>query len=91
MELPRIVPITDLRKDSAAVLESVRAGKHPVVITQRGHAAAVLMSVKSYERMMYEREVLGILVKGETEIQAAKGIRVEDILAEMDALLGKGS
>jgi len=37
--------------------------------------------------MMYEREILGILAKGETEIRDAKGISVEEALAEAEKLL----
>ena len=37
--------------------------------------------------MVYERDVLGILVKGETEIRDAKGVCIDDVLAETDRLL----
>jgi hypothetical protein len=39
--------------------------------------------------MVYEREVLGILAKGEADIRDVKGIRVEDALAEARRLLEK--
>jgi len=85
--VPEIVSITDLRQDAAGVVERVRSGEEPVVITQRSHAVAVLLGVRAYERMMYEREVLGILAKGETDIRSAKGLSVEEVLAEAARLL----
>ena len=85
--VPEIVSITDLRQDVAAVVERAQAGDEPIVITQRSHAVAVLLGVKAYEQMMYEREVLGILAKGETEISSAKGVSVEEVLAEAEKLL----
>jgi len=85
--VPEIISITDLRQDAAGIVERARVGEEPIVITQRSHAVAVLLGVGAYERMMYEREVLGILAKGESEIRAAKGVRVEDVLAEAAKLL----
>ena len=85
--IPRFVPITDLRQDAAAVLRAIRSGEEPVVILQRSRAAAVLLSVETYERMTYEREVLGVLAKGESDIRSAKGVRIDEVLEELDALL----
>jgi prevent-host-death family protein len=85
--VPEILSITDLRQDAAAVVERARSGDEPIVITQRSHAAAVLLGVRAYERMMYEREVLGILAKGETEISDAEGLSVDEVLAEASKLL----
>ncbi len=85
--VPEIVSITDLRQDAAAVVDRAKATDEPIVITQRSHAVAVLLGVKAYERMMYEREVLGILAKGETEIRSAKGLSIDQVLAEAAELL----
>jgi prevent-host-death family protein len=85
--VPEIVSITDLRQDAASVVDRARKGDEPIVITQRSHAVAVLLGVAAYERMMYEREVLGILAKGETEIRSAKGVSVDEALAEAAKLL----
>lgn len=86
-QIPKILSITDLRQDAAAVLRAVQAGQEPTVIMQRSRAVAVLLSVDTFERMTYEREVLGILAKGETDIRKANGVSVEQALAEADALL----
>ncbi len=89
--IPRFVPITDLRQDAAAVLRSIQEGEEPIVIMQRSRAAAVMLSVDTYERMTYEREVLGILAKGESDIKAARGVHMEQVLAELNELLEKDS
>ena len=69
--IPTIIPITDLRKDAAMVLRQVRESKEPIVITQRGRAAAVMMSAEVYERSEHDRELLRLLARGEKEIAAA--------------------
>src|SRR5205085_230081 len=86
-KLPKIIPISDLRADAATALKSARAANAPVIITQRGRATAVLMSIEAYEQSERERSVLHALVRGDREIAAGKGHQLEDVLAEADALL----
>jgi prevent-host-death family protein len=86
-KLPDIVPVTDLRQDAAAVLERVRRSAQPVVITQRGRAAAVLVSAETYERAEREREILRLLARGEREIAKGRGYDLDSVLAEVDELL----
>ena len=85
--VPKIVPITDLRQDSSAVLKRVRSSREPVIITQRGRAAAVLLSVEEYERTENERQILLLLARGEKEIAQGAGHTLDDVLAEADRLL----
>lgn len=82
-----IIPVTDLRQDAAAVLERARQSRSPVVITQRGRAAAVLLSVEAYEQAEYERELLRLLARGEREIAAGKGHDLDRVLAEADQVI----
>jgi len=85
-----IVPVTDFRQDAAAVLSRVARSKEPLVITQRGRAAAVLVSVDAHDRSEHERELLYLLARGESEIAAGKGHDLEDVLAEAARLLARG-
>ena len=89
-KFPEIIPITDLRQDAAAVLRRVRGRKQPLIITQRGRAAAVMLSLDAYERGEQERQLLLLLARGEREIAAGKGHDLASILAEADALLKAG-
>ncbi len=85
--IPEVIPVTDLRQDAAAVLRRVRGRKQPIIITQRGRAAAVMLSVDAYERGEHERQILLLLARGEQEIAAGKGHELETVFAEADALL----
>ncbi len=84
-----IIPVTDLRQDAASVLRRVRSSKHPVVITQRGRAAAVLLSTEAYERREHDLQLLRLLARGDKEIAAGKGFDLDAILADADALLAE--
>ena len=85
--VPDLIPVTDLRQDAAAALKRVRASKQPLVITQRGRAAAVMVSIETYERAEHERQILLLLARGESEIRAGKGHDLDEVLAEADRLL----
>jgi len=82
--IPKFIPVTDLRQDISGVLRSLSSGEEPIVIMQRSRAAAVLLTVDTYERMVREREVLGLLAMGEKDIQAAKGYSIDKLLGELD-------
>ncbi|MDH3457843.1 MAG: type II toxin-antitoxin system Phd/YefM family antitoxin [Gemmatimonadota bacterium] len=86
-KVPDIVPISDLRQDAAAVLKRIRSSREPLVITQRGRAAAVLVSVEAYERAEQERQILMLLARGEKEIAEGKGYDLDEVLAEADSIL----
>jgi prevent-host-death family protein len=86
-KIPAIIPITDLRQDAAAALKQVQSSKQPVVITQRGRAAAVLLSMEAYERSEHERQLLQLLARGEQEIRAGEGFDLDEVLVDADALL----
>jgi prevent-host-death family protein len=62
----QVEPVTRLQRDHTAVLAQLPKG--PVILSSRGKAAAVLLSVDDYDRMrhqiaMYERQATGDLAK----------------------------
>ena len=87
--MPNIVPISDLRQGAAALLKKVKDSREPIVVTQRGRAAAVLLSVEEYERREQDKEILKMLVQGEKEIAAGVGHNLDEILAEADRLMNE--
>jgi prevent-host-death family protein len=87
--IPEIIPVTDLRQDAAAVVKRVRASAEPMVITQRGRAVAVMLSVEAYERAERERQMLLALLRSEHEIAAGEVYDLDEVFAEADALLAE--
>ena len=85
--IPEIIPVSELRQDTASVLGRLRASHSPIVITQRGKAAAVLVSIDSYERDQRERELLRALTRGEAEIKAGDVYDLDEVMGAADALL----
>lgn len=86
MKTPKIIPVSDLRQKTSAVLKEVSSGD-AVFITQRGRPAAVMVSMKAYERSQHELDILRLLARGEKEIEAGTGYEFEDMLKEADRFL----
>jgi len=62
----QVEPVTRLQRDHAAILAQLPKG--PVILSSRGKAAAVLLSVDDYDRMrqqiaLFERQAAGDLAK----------------------------
>lgn len=85
--VPEIIPVSDLRQGAAELLGRVRKSRQPVIITQRGRAAAVLVSVEVYEDAEREREILRRIAGGERELKAGQGHDLASVMAEADELL----
>jgi len=88
-KLMNILPISDLRQDAANVLKKLRDNKEPIIITQRGRAAAVIIGVEAYEKSEHEKEILRLLAKGDKEIEIGKGYDIDTVLAEADLILSQ--
>jgi prevent-host-death family protein len=84
---PKIIPISDLRQNASDVVKGLSASREPVFITQRGRAAAVMVSMAVYEKSQHEMDVLHLLAKGEKEIEAGIGHELDDVMKEADRFL----
>jgi prevent-host-death family protein len=84
---PRIIPISDLRQNASDVIKKVSSSRDPVFITQRGRAAAVMVSMEVYENSQHEMTILHLLARGEKEIASGLGYTLDDVLKEADRFL----
>ena len=88
-KLMNILPISDLRQDAANILKRLRENNEPIIITQRGRAAAVIIGVEAYEKSEDDKEILKLLAKGEKEIEIGEGYDLDTVLAEADLILSQ--
>jgi len=86
-KLMNILPVSDLRQDAANILKRLRENNEPIIITQRGRAAAVIIGVEAYEKSEHDKEILRLLAKGEKEIEIGEGYDLDTVLAEADLIL----
>ena len=87
--IPDIIPVSDLRRDAARTLRRVSRSRQPLVVTQRGRAAAVLVGIEAYHRSERERAILKLLAQGEREIRAGRGTDLDAVLDEADDILAR--
>jgi PHD/YefM family antitoxin component YafN of YafNO toxin-antitoxin module len=58
-----------------------------MVITQRGRAAAILLSMESYEETRQELALLRLLARGERDIADGAGHTLDSVLKDADRIL----
>jgi prevent-host-death family protein len=81
-----IIPITDLQQKTKKYVDRVRTTGVPLVITQRGRAAAVLASAKDFEGYLIALDEESYpdwrekLRRGIEELDAGKSIELETFL-----------
>jgi prevent-host-death family protein len=84
-----VLPVTEFRANTSAMLNRMHASKRPVILTQHGRGAAVVMDVDVYERMLDEIELLRELAIAEAQVAKGEGIPHEQVVAELrERLLG---
>ena len=69
-----IKPVTEFRAHAAALIEQVQKTRRALVLTQRGHSAAVVIDVGEYERLVEELELLRDIHTAEGELAKGEGI-----------------
>jgi len=88
-KLMNILPVSDLRQDAANVLKQLKDNKGPIIITQRGRAAAVMIGIEAYEKSEHDKELLRLLAKGDRETETGDGYDLDALLADADLLLSR--
>jgi len=67
-----IKPVTDFRANSAAMLEQVRNSGRPIILTQRGRSAAVVIDIRSYQALLDELDELRDITRGIADADAGR-------------------
>ncbi len=94
--MEKIVPISDLQTQAKKIVESVKQTRDPVVITQRGRPAALLVNYEDYEGMVATLEEMSQpdwrerLAEAERDAKAGKGIELEEFKAKRAKRAKKG-
>lgn len=78
MKLERhIRPISYLKAHAAEIVRALGESGTPMVITQNGHAKAVLQDVQSYEQTQETLALLKILALGQQQVADGKAMGLE--------------
>ncbi len=84
-----VQPLSAFRANAAGFLDQVRATKRPLVLTQHGKSAAVVLDVDEYEALVDEIEVIRDIRQAKAELARGEGIPHEEVVAELRARLNR--
>lgn len=69
-----VKPISEFRANAASLVQQVQRTRRPLVITQQGKSAAILLDVSEYEKLLAKIELLQDVQTGESQIDGGYGI-----------------
>jgi antitoxin YefM len=81
-----VKPVSEFRQNAARFVQQVRETHRPLVLTQHGKSAAVLLDVREYERLVDAIDLMRDVARAEKEIEAGE---VVDHDALFDHLLSE--
>jgi len=87
--LEDIKPISAFRANAAALIRQAANTGRPVVITQNGRSAAVLVDVRSYQQMTDDLQLLQEILQSRQEVAAGAVREHSEVMDELRAKLEK--
>ncbi len=77
-----IKSITDLKRNTNAVLDQIHTTKRPVILTVNGKAEAVLVDAEEYEKITSAFTLLKLLAPAEEDIKEGRFVEAKDFFRE---------
>lgn len=74
-----IVPLHEFKAQSARILKLVASNQRPVVITQNGRPAGVVLSPAEYDRMVERQRFLESVAGGLDDLEAGRTLSTDDL------------
>lgn len=85
-----IVPIAEFKAGISGWFKSIKISGHPVIITQNGKPAGVLLSPTDYDELVYTKHSLDSIGRGISDAESGKIYRTEEVRTELKARRRKG-
>lgn len=84
-----IEPLSEFRKRSADFVKRLKKEKQPIILTQHGKSAAVLMDVAEYERFSRKMEMLEDLLEAKQQVEQGKTYTMAEARERIEKHLAK--
>jgi prevent-host-death family protein len=82
-----VQPLSAFRANAAGFLDQVRSTKRPLVLTQNGKSAAVVLDVDEYEALVEEVELLRDVRTARAELARGEGVPHDEVVKRLKARL----
>ena len=79
----QIKPISYIKANAAELLDKMALDREPIIITQNGHARAVLMDINSYEEQLETLNLLKAYAASQTDPQTGEVYSMDEAAAEL--------
>ena len=76
-------PVTDIKRHAVEIIDQLREDRVPVLITERGREAAVMLDVATYKGMLKRLEMLEAIAEGERAFQEGRVSAHGEVKARM--------
>ncbi|MBU8912167.1 MAG: type II toxin-antitoxin system Phd/YefM family antitoxin [Desulfobacterales bacterium] len=73
-----IKPLSEVRKGMATYIKQIHETRRPLIITQRGKSAAVLVDVHEFEAMQEKIDLLSDIHSSLSQLEKGEGINHRD-------------
>jgi prevent-host-death family protein len=83
-----IVPIAELKAHLSEKIRELRARGRPVVVTQNGKAAAVLLAPEEFDRLTSQAQFVAAVQEGLEDAEAGRTVADEELRQRLDARFG---
>lgn len=83
-----IVPMAEFKVHASRYLRHMHEGRRPLIITQNGKPAAVVVTPEEFDRLCEEREFLASVRQGLADADAGRLIDDEALERRLDAEFG---
>jgi len=83
-----VVPFSECRNNLSAYIERARETHRTTLVTQNGRAAAYIVNACDFDDLMDKIDLWRDVETSRREIAEGKGIPHEQVMREMDELLG---
>jgi len=86
--LPTLKPVTDIKRHAVEIIAQLRSDRIPVLITDRGREAAVMLDVGTYRGMLKRLELLESIAEGERDFREGRFSPHEEMVERMEKRWG---
>jgi len=83
-----ILPLGEFKARAARILKDLPERRSPLVITQNGRPACVVMSPEEFDRMRERQAFLEAVAQGLADVRAGRVVSDEELGKTLDAELG---
>ena len=79
--LPRLVPVTDIKRKATEIIAALQKDQEPLLITEHGREAAILMDVATYRMQERRIAILEGIIRGQRALAEGRTLTHAEVMA----------